>query len=371
MDSVIDIAMTVGPFLIVISFLIAFHELGHYLAARACGVKVETFSIGFGKELFGWTDRTGTRWRFAALPLGGYVKMLGDADPSGVTQEEVPEAERAQSFNAKTVGQRAFIVAAGPAANFLLAILLLAAIFVTLGRPYTPPVIGGLETGGPAETAGLRVGDRVVAIDGRTMTSFEEFALYVRLRPNQTLDFEIDRNGADVILPVTPAPVAFTQGAGAGEIIGRIGAQSADVATRDPVDPFTAVGAATTETVRIVGATMTAIGQMFAGERSVKELGGPLRIAEVSADAAETSFAAFVMLAVVLSINLGLLNLFPIPVLDGGHLVFYAFEALRGRPLGERAQEIGFRVGLALVVALMVFATWNDVQRFIGFGGAS
>ena len=372
-ESLTSAVMTVGPFLIVISLLIAFHEFGHYFAARLCGLKVETFSIGFGKELGGWTDRTGARWRLAALPLGGYVKMLGDADPSGITQEEVAESQRAESFNAKTVGQRAFIVAAGPAANFLLAIVLLAGIFMTLGRPYTPPVIGGVVDESPAAEAGLVAGDRVLSIDGAEMDSFEEFALYVRLRPNQPLVFDVERGGASLALTVTPEPVGL--GDGGAETIGRIGAQSADVAVRDPVGPFAAVGAATAETIRIIDATLTAIGQMFAGDRSVKELGGPLRIAEVSADAAESGFAAFIMLAVVLSINLGLLNLFPIPVLDGGHLVFYAFEALRGRPLGERAQEIGFRLGLAVVVALMVFATWNDLQRFfsagLGLGGAS
>ncbi|MEM6490925.1 MAG: RIP metalloprotease RseP, partial [Pseudomonadota bacterium] len=252
---------------------------------------------------------------------------------------------------------------------FLLAIVLLAGVFMSLGRPYTPAVIGGVEAESPAAVAELRVGDRVLSVNGDDIASFEELALYVRLRPNQPLAFEIERGGRAIDRIVTPA--AVTLGAdtgGAGETMGRIGVQSADVAVRDTVGPVAAVGAATAETVRIIDATLTAIGQMFVGDRSVRELGGPLRIAEVSADAAESGLVAFIMLAVVLSINLGLLNLFPIPVLDGGHLVFYAFEAVRGRPLGERAQEIGFRVGLALVIALMVFATWNDAQRFIGAG---
>lgn len=373
-DAALQTFNAIWPFILVVSALIAFHEFGHYLAARLCGVTVEAFSIGFGRELFGWTDRLGTRWRVAALPLGGYVKMLGDADPTGSTRDEAAAA-RPDSFDAQSVGRRAFIVAAGPAANFLLAILIFAGVFLLFGRPSTQPVVGSVVPGSAAEAAGFRPGDVILAIDGRRVERFEDLANHVSLRPGTPLAVSARRDGAEVTLVVTPEAVTLEDAPGGPQRIGRIGIGSAGLGERESVGPARALAAATMETWRIAESTVIALGQIIAGGRSVEELGGPIRIAQVSSDAAALGVAALFTIAAILSVNLGLLNLFPIPMLDGGHLVFYAFEAVRGRPLGARAQEYGLRIGFALVIALMVFATFNDLRQllgsWVGGGGAS
>ncbi len=350
-------------FLVVLTVLVFVHELGHYWAARRNGVRVEIFSIGFGPEIFGFTDRAGTRWKFSAIPLGGYVKMFGDADVASRPGQDVgqmSDEERRVSFYHQSVGRRAVIVAAGPIANFLFAIIALALLFMVYGQPYTPPVIQQVQPDGAAAEAGIEPGDRIVAIDGRRMDRFEDVLQTVLLNPGRQLEMVIARDGVELEKLVTPRAVQVEDRFGNMQTIGRLGVtRGADAFVKR--DPITAVWHAGRETLNLSVGTLQAVGQMLAGTRGTEELGGPLRIAQMSGQVAQTSFVAMVWFMAILSINLGLINLFPIPMLDGGHLLFYGIEAVRGRPLGDQAQEYGFRIGLALVLTLMVFATWNDL----------
>jgi len=363
MDAVSGFGSYFIPFVLVLSVLVFVHELGHYLVARWCGIRVETFSIGFGPKLFGFTDRAGTLWKVSAIPLGGYVKMFGDADPASTPSERVrtmTEAERAVSFFHKNVWQRIAVVAAGPIANFLFAILVLAGLFMAYGQPHTLPQIGQVQPDSAAAAAGLQPGDTVVAVDGSAIDRFEELQQIVRMNPGQPMVLEIDRNGERLSLTATPKDSTVTDDFGNTHRIGLLGIGRTGMEYRQH-GPLSAIGQATAETWNIVTGTFQALGQMFAGDRGTEELGGPLRIAQMSGQMAQSGLIALVSFTAILSVNLGLINLFPIPLLDGGHLLFYAVEAVRGRPLGERAQEYGFRVGLALVLSLMVFATWNDL----------
>lgn len=353
------------PFLAVLTVLVFIHELGHYLVARWNGVRVEVFSIGFGPEIFGWHDKAGTRWKFSLIPLGGYVKMLGDANAASMPadgSDEMSEAEKAQAFPHKRLGQRFAIVAAGPIANFILAIILLAGLFSFYGQPFTPAVVGEVVEGSAADAAGFQTDDEVIAVDGTTVARFEELQRIIALRPGETMTITILRSGREVNLRATPERIERDNGLGEMQEVGMLGIRrsSAEYVRHDPAS---AVWQATRETVSIVDQTFMALGQIIRGARGADELGGPIRIAQMSGQAAEIGYAALVYFAAVLSINLGLINLFPVPMLDGGHLLFYMIEAVRGRPLGERAQEYGFRIGLALVLTLMVFVTWNDLLR--------
>ncbi len=354
---------TIVPFLIVLTVLVFVHEMGHYLLARKNGVRVEVFSIGFGPEIFGWTDRVNTRWKFSLIPLGGYVKMFGDADaasrPSG---EPMTEEERAVAFQSKRLGQRAWIVAGGPLANFILAIVIFAGLFTFVGQPFTPATVGEVLPDSAAAEAGFQPGDRIVRVDGSSVERFEELQTIVQLSAGQPLEIDVLRDGQEVALTAKPRP-ATQESFGSEQQVWRLGI-SRSGAEYKRHDPLTAVWRATVETVSVTGNTLKAVGQMITGDRSSKELGGPLRIAQMSGQVAEFGILSLLTLVAILSVNLGLINLFPIPMLDGGHLFFYAIEALRGRPLGERAQEYGFRIGLALVLSLMVFATWNDLDHF-------
>jgi regulator of sigma E protease len=353
------------PFLAVLTALVFVHELGHYLVARWNGVRVEVFSIGFGPELFGWNDKAGTRWKFSLIPLGGYVKMFGDANAASMPAEggeHMSAEERAVAFPHKRLGQRAAIVAAGPIANFLFAIVVLAGLFSIVGQPFTPAVVGEVVPGSAAEAGGFASGDRIVTVDGRSIERFEELQRMVALRPGETLTFTVLRDGAQIQIQATPERVEQDNNFGDRQEVGRLGIQrsSAEFVQHDPL---TAVWQATRETFSIIDTTFTALGQIIRGDRGTEELGGPIRIAQMSGQAAEFGIVTVIHFAAMLSINLGLINLFPVPMLDGGHLLFYAIEAVRGRPLGERAQEYGFRIGLALVLTLMVFVTWNDLLR--------
>jgi regulator of sigma E protease len=354
----------VGVFLVVLTVLVFVHELGHYLIARRNGVRIEVFSIGFGPELFGWNDRAGTRWKFSAVPLGGYVKMFGDGDPASALPVMplggMTEAERQVSFHHKRLGQRAAIVAGGPVANFLFAIVVLAVLFSTYGQPFTPAEVGQVQPASAAEKGGIKVGDVIVDINGRKIERFEDVQQVVRMSPGELMAITVRRDGKLDKLQVTPTRTEMTDRFGNHHQIGLlgIGRSSVEYVQRNPL---AAIGEAFAETRNLSAATLEAMWQIIIGTRASDELGGPLRIAQMSGEVAQGGLVPLLWFMAVLSINLGLINLFPVPVLDGGHLLFYAAEAIRGKPLGQRAQEYGFRIGLALVLTLMVFATWNDL----------
>ena len=352
-------------FLLVLTVLVFVHELGHYLLARRNGVRVETFSIGFGPELFGWNDRAGTRWKVSAIPLGGYVKMFGDADPASMPGEhlrEMSEAEKAVSFHHKRLMQRVAVVAAGPIANFILAVALLTVIIAVRGQQFSPPDVGQVLQGSAAATAGIKPGDVIAAIDGQPVDRFETIQRIVEVNTGTPLELTIKRGSEQLRLNVTPKVVTETDRLGFTHQIARlgIGRKGVDFVKRNPIE---AVWYASQESWYLTTGTLKAVWQMMIGLRSSDELSGPIGIFQLSGAVVQEGFIPLLGFAAVLSINLGLINLFPIPVLDGGHLLFYAAEAIRGKPLSQRAQEYGFRLGLALVLMLMFFATWNDIVR--------
>jgi regulator of sigma E protease len=361
MDVISSIGSYVVPFLIILSVVVFVHELGHFLVARWAGVRVDVFSIGFGPELFGFTARSGTRWKFSVLPLGGYVKMHGDADPTSSTIDltALPDPD---SFPAKTVWQRMAIVAAGPSANLLFAIVVLGLLFATVGRPFTPAVIGEVQPDGAGAEAGLEPGDRILEVDQVPLGSFEQLQSIVRVQPDVPLTFTIERDGERMDVVTTPRETTIEDRFGQIHKIGLIGISRSGVEFRRS-NPMYALVEGSVETYRLITGTLQALGQIVVGSRTTEELGGPLRIAQMSGEIAKDGVVPVIWFTAVLSINLGLINLFPIPLLDGGHLVLYGIEALRGRPLAERAQEMAFRFGLVVVLSLMVFATWNDLVQ--------
>jgi regulator of sigma E protease len=365
------VTLTIVVFLVVLTVLVFVHELGHYLVARRNGVRIEVFSIGFGPELFGWNDRAGTRWKFSAIPLGGYVKMFGDADPMSMPGEQLQnmsEADRARSFHHKRLGQRAAVVAAGPIANFVFALAVLAALFATVGQTFTPADVGRVQEGSAAAAAGIKAGDVILRIDGEKIDRFEDVQRIVRLNTGTPMTMVLRRGDSDITLNVTPRITPFTDRFGNEHEIALLGIERSGV-TYVRRNPVAAVWYAAQDTMDLTTGTLQAVWQMILGLRPADELGGPLRIAQMSGEVAQGGIVPLLYFMAMLSVNLGLINLFPIPVLDGGHLLFYAAEAIRGRPLGQRAQEYGFRVGLALVLTLMVFATWNDLVhlRIVAF----
>jgi len=355
---------SVLPFLFVLTVVVFFHELGHFLIARYCGVKIDAFSIGFGPELFGFYDKKGTRWRVAAIPLGGYVRFHGDdsaaSTPDIAALERMGPAERKVSFFHKPVRDRAAIVAAGPIANFLLAIVIFAGVFAIIGKPASPARVHAVAPNSAAAVAGFQEGDLVLTIDGRTVDTFSDMQRIVTVNPGHTLTFLVDRGGAQVTLKGTPTLEEHKDRFGNVYRFGRLGITGILEAPK-PVGPLEAVKLGVTESWFVVDRTLSYIGGVIIGRESADQLGGPLRIAQVSGQVASIGFAELLNLTAVLSVSIGLLNLFPIPLLDGGHLLFYGIEAFRGRPLSEKAQELGFRIGLAIVVMLMIVATWNDI----------
>jgi regulator of sigma E protease len=356
------------PFLFVLTIVVFFHELGHYLIAKANGIKVLTFSIGFGPEIVGFNDRSGTRWKLAAIPLGGYVKFFGDENAASVPDPDaltgLSDSERKQTFPGQTVGARAAVVVAGPLANFVLAIVIFAGIFMLHGKQTTTPRIDAIQPGSAAEAAGLAVGDLVIGIDGRRIESFSDMQRIVSGAAGQTLRVEVDRAGVPKTIEVVPALKEIKDNFGNVHRLGVLGISRSmspgDLKT-EPVGPIAAVRMGAEETWFIVERTLSYIGGIVVGKESADQLGGPIRIAQVSGQVATAGMVALLHLAAVLSVSIGLLNLFPVPLLDGGHLLFYAIEAARGRPLSEKAQEVGFRIGFALVIMLMIFATFNDI----------
>ena len=358
--------MTIASFLLVIGPLIFVHELGHYFVARWFGVKAETFSIGFGREIGGWTDRRGTRWKIGWLPLGGYVKFAGDMNPASSPTDEwlsLPPERRAETFQAKPLWQRFLIVLAGPATNFLFAILAFMAIFGTIGYPTTPAVVHGVVEAGAADRAGFRPGDRIVAADGRAIEIFADLQGYVSLRPAQSIRFTVERDGERLRIPVVTGETIARDSFGNEARLGSLGVTSGPP-TYARLAPPALLGASVSQTIDTVRAMVTGLGQIITGQRSVKEMGGPLKIAQYSGQQASLGWVEFFWFMTVISINLGFINLLPIPLLDGGHLLFYLVEGVRRKPLKPEAQEWAFRTGLAALLALMIFVTLNDLASF-------
>ena len=351
-------------FLFVITVLVYVHEWGHYWVARRNNVRVEVFSIGFGPELFGWTNEAGTRWKISIIPLGGYVKMLGQSDLPNEDEEtaDLSEEEKAQSFQNKTLAQRSAIVAAGPIANFLLAIVLFAGLFMTVGagRPYAG--VGKVFPDSAALEAGFEEGDRILSIDGQPIEWFADLVTIVSANPNIPLKIKVRRGTEELTLAATPKKHQRTDEDGKTVEVGLLGVRfDPDQVKYERQNPFMAVWMGLERTAVLTGNILSFLGELISGKGSRDDLGGPLRIAQISGQMAQGGVDNFIFFMAMLSVNLGLINLFPIPVLDGGHLLFFIAEAIRGRPLGPRAQEYGFRFGLILVLILMVFATWNDL----------
>lgn len=367
-----QILLIVPAFLFLLTLIVFIHELGHFLVARWCGITVSVFSIGFGREIFGFNDRHGTRWRFSWIPLGGYVKFLDDENAASVPDkgalDELTPEEREGAFQNKSLGARAAVVAAGPFANFLLAVVIFAIIFTFVGQRSTTPRVDEIIPGSAAETAGFQAGDLVKSIDGTEIKTFNEMRRIVSFAAGETLTFVVERGGTTVNLAVTPIRVEEKDRFGNVNPVGRLGVRrstSPDDWTHKRHDPFSAVWLGVKETYVATKTTLTLLGRIITGRESAEQLGGPIRIAKISGEMATLGFLALLNLAAYLSISIGLINLFPIPMLDGGHLVFYAVEAIRGRPLSDRGLEIGYRIGLTLVILLMIFATWNDIKQLI------
>lgn len=354
-------------FLVVLTPLVFVHEWGHYWVARRNGVRVEVFSVGFGKELFGINDKSGTRWKFSLIPFGGYVKMFGQSD-LGPDEDGTPltPEEKAVSFSHKRLGQKAAIVAAGPIANILFAILIMSISFATVGQAFTPARISEVIPDSAAEAAGVQPGDLFIEIAGRKIERFEEVRHIVQLHPGIPITIVVERDGQEVTLQATPKVEVVTDALGDKQRIGLLGVrrtlEESDRQFRRH-NPAEAVWQSLRETGRLTSLTVTAIGQMFSGERSAKELGGPVRIAQMSGSAANSSIFQLILFAAFLSINLGLINLLPIPLLDGGHLLFYAYEVVFRRPPHPWILDFGLKIGLVLVLSLMLFATYNDLAR--------
>jgi regulator of sigma E protease len=355
------------PFLAVLTVIVFVHEMGHYLVARWNGVAIQTFSIGFGRELFGWNDRHGTRWRISAIPLGGYVRFVGDMNPASVPDpdaiSQVDPALAPRLFVNKNVWQRIAIVAAGPLANVLLTFLILYALLLGYGRYTIPAEVGEVMPGSVAEAAGLLPGDEIVAVDGYVVRGFTDLVRYVATSPERPIVMELERDGTVQTVTLVPKAVEEEDRFGNSQRIGQIGVRSSatgeDVRLYRP-GPVEAIGMTVEEIRFIVQRTAAFLGDFFVGRGDVEQLGGPVKVAKVSGEVATLGIVALINLMALLSLNIGIFNLLPVPMLDGGHLLYYLVEAVRGRPLSLRIQEIGYRFGFALVLALMVFTLFND-----------
>lgn len=374
MDSLINAAIYASSFLGMLTILVFVHEWGHYIIARLNGVRVDVFSIGFGPEIWGRNDKNGTRWKVSAIPLGGYVKFFGDASAAstpGESLDEMTEDEKKESFHFKKLYQRAAIVFAGPLANFIFAILILATLFYLYGQTERAAIVSDLVEGKPAAEAGMQVGDKIVAVDGDKIDSFQDVVMEVLYSAGESLEVEVLRDGQKVTLTVVPQEEILEQD---GEVrldpsgqpmkAYRIGVQNSEERIIIEHTVGTAIWAGVQETGMIVKQSLRGIRQMIVGTRSVKELSGPIGISQVTAEAARRGVDYWVWVMALISISLGMINLFPIPLLDGGHLLYYGFEAALGRKLSERTQEFGFRIGLVLVLGLMMLATFNDILKF-------
>lgn len=370
--------MYILGFLLLLGPLITLHELGHYLVGRWCGVKADVFSIGFGKEIAGITDKRGTRWRLSALPLGGYVQFKGDMNPASIPDNEAAasadEAERAGSFHHASLGRRALIVAAGPVANILVTLAIFAAFYMAIGVPVAKDAeqqltIAAFPENSPAEKAGIEIGDRLLAIEGRKVEKLLDVQQAVMAFPDQLLDVKVERDGTPLDFEVRTMSMEVKDRFGNPSRIGLIGIQAAEAEVEyRPQGPVRALGLAVEESGRMTAMMVTGIKQIITGQRSVDELGGPIKIAKYSGEQLSLGWISFVNFAALISLNLAFINLLPIPGLDGGHLAFYAAEAVRRKPVGPRGMEWAYRTGMALVLMLMLFVTFNDLVSLSPFG---
>jgi len=360
------ILLTLFAFFLTIGVLVFIHELGHYLVGRWCGVKADTFSIGFGKEIVGWNDKRGTRWKIGALPLGGYVQFAGDMDPASTPGKEwleLSREERNQTFQSKSLWRRTAIVFAGPAINFLFAILILAGFALAYGESVTPPVVGTVAENSTAEAIGLKNGDKIIEIDGDSIVRFSDLSREISIIPDKEVEIKFERDGS-VISKEAKIGVRIEKDRFDNEYrIGLLGISPGSLERRD-VSLWEAPIVATRQTGEIVDMIVSTLGQVISGRRSVKELGGPLKIAQVSGEQFVAGLNQFIFFVALISINLGFINLLPIPMLDGGHLMFYAIEAVRRKPANPMIQEWAFRSGFALVVMFMLVVTYNDLASF-------
>ncbi len=357
-----DTAFTVTLFIIVLSLLVFFHELGHYLAARSVGIKVDAFSIGFGREIFGWTDKGGCRWKVAWLPLGGYVQMRGQEDLKPIIMDGDP-----QSFGSKTIRQRAWVIVAGPLANLVLGFVVLLVIMLT-GEHRLKAEIGAVMPNMPAAGV-LEKGDVVTALDGITVDDWDTVQTYISEHADTPISVTLDRGGQPQIVTLTPQMTQFKDLLGDEHKVGRVGiapSYGTFVVTHSPVD---AIGRAAERTWELTSLTVLSLWKLMIGAVAPDNLTGPLGIANMTGQAANSGMFALLMFMAVISINLFIVNLFPLPVLDGGHLVFLALEKIRGKPLGAMAQEWAMRAGLAMIILLVLYSTANDTKRLGLFGG--
>ncbi|ARN84205.1 RIP metalloprotease RseP [Candidatus Nucleicultrix amoebiphila] len=363
MDILQTLYVNLIPFILILSLLVFVHELGHYLVAKWNGVKVEVFSIGFGREILGWTDRSGTRWKISWLPLGGYVRMFSDlnaaSQPDTKTIKEMSDEEKKMSLFHKTVWQRIAVSAAGPLANYLFAILIFGIIYIVSGQrmPSTEAKIGFIMPSSPAAEAGLKVGDKVLSVNDKNVTTFSELHDIIVKSPDVQLHLKIDRLGENLTISVKPTVVEIKD-----QKIGRLGIQQGFDQVKRPF--YSAFGYALHDVIHVSYATLESVGRIIVRKQSADGLSGPIGIATTIGEVAQKNWIDLIWLTAFLSLNLGLINLFPVPMLDGGHLLFYFIEAVRGKPLSEKAQEIGFRIGFALLMGLVLLTTWNDLSRF-------
>ncbi len=366
MDFALQLFHTLWSFFIVISVMVFVHEFGHYIVAKWCGIKVETFSIGFGKELVGFNDKSGTRWKISLIPLGGYVKMFGDSSEASTADAEaidaMSEEDKKRTFHHKPLHKKAAVVAAGPIANFLLTIAILTYFIMSGGLQSADPIVGEIMPNTPAQEAGLKPGDRVLKINEDSVGSFNDIPYLIATNLGTPVHILINRDGVESTITLTPRETEDVDALGNKIKRPVIGIRSVEIKYED-VGITRAVGEAVRRTYMVCASTLKVVGQMVTGKRSPHDLKGPVGIAQLSGQATEKGFRTVLWLIALLSANLGMVNLFPIPLLDGGHLAYYTAEALRGRPMAQKVQDYGFRAGFVILFTLMAFTIVNDIVK--------